>query len=156
MDINRIKKLDDKFASYFKIYNRWNKLVFSNDLMRNIIEEIDFISKDIKESHPFISSTLSELKHSIFTRNHTLEVISTTRLNDILNILIKEYNNINIWRFIHPRIIYVSKKLYCDGHYSSSALNAVKYPRQSRGLVSVSRSKRLNLGPPKGNLAKLL
>lgn len=127
MDLVRIKKFIDNLTGYFKEYpNTWGQLVFQPGTQRSITNELIYISHDIEKSRPYFSYVIFTLKDHLFMQNWTLNPVVLGEVLEALDILVHEEENpqVSFWHFIHPRIIEVSKKLYEDGHYADSAVDA--------------------------------
>ena len=127
MDVERIKLIISTFTGYFQQYpNSWGQLQFEPQAQRKLTNELIFVSQDVETSHPFISHVIFTLKDHLFSQNWTLNPVVLGELLEALDILLHEEKDAQttFWSCIHPRICLVSKKLYEDGHYADSAVDA--------------------------------
>lgn len=95
-----------------------------------VCQRICFIMNYIQEEYPFYASKLPTISQRLFSGNRlsgfTLNSAVFGELFIITQQLFSEPINVQCWMNIHPRIIQISKALFCDGHFASAAERAVK------------------------------
>lgn len=90
------------------------------------------IAEDFADEYPFYKRDLNDISQKLFlyTGNPmtmlTLNPIAFGKLCIIEQQLYNRPVNLRFWHYIHPRICGISKQLYADGHFSTSAEKAVK------------------------------
>lgn len=117
------------------IYNKLNNLgarpywaiaqICGNDI-RMIKNGLTLISQNIEKEYPFFSTRIFNLKDGLFIEYGHFNPVIFGRIHEILEALLDDYysNFRNIWDYIHPQIVTVSKQLYLDGHYSNASCDA--------------------------------
>lgn len=95
-----------------------------------ICQRIHFIVNCIREEYPFYATQLPIISQRLFSGNHlsgfTLNSAVFGELFLIAQQLSSEPINTQFWTNIHPRIIQISKELFCDEHFPSAAEKAMK------------------------------
>lgn len=95
-----------------------------------VCQRICFIASCIQEEYPFYSSQLPIISQRLFSGNpingFTLNWAIFGELYIITQQLFSEPINIQCWTNIHPKIVQVSKDIFCDGHFDSAAEKAIK------------------------------
>lgn len=95
-----------------------------------VCQRICFIASYIQEEYPFYSSQLPIISQRLFSGNpingFTLNWAIFGELYIITQQLFSEPINIQCWTNIHPKIVQVSKDIFCDGHFDSAAEKAIK------------------------------
>lgn len=95
-----------------------------------VCQRICFITNCIQEEYPFYASKLPMISQRLFSGNRlsgfTLNSAVFGELFIITQQLFSEPINVQCWTNIHPKIIKVSKELFCDGHFASAAEKAMK------------------------------
>lgn len=131
MNIAQIKALRDFLA--IKISNQMS-MPCDVATMTDIRERMFVLAKDVEHSNAVISNHLVQIREKMFRETRAnwntvvfwMNPIAFGEAIEALDLLIAEYQNSedDIWRFIHPAIRKSSKKLYDNGHYSNSAVDA--------------------------------
>lgn len=95
-----------------------------------VCQRIYDISMRISDEYPFYASELPVIAQTLFSGNplsgFKLNPAAFGELFIITKQLVSEPINAQFWADIHPRIIHISKALFCDGHFDSAAEKAVK------------------------------
>lgn len=98
--------------------------------VQTVCQRICFIENCIQEEYPFYASQLPTISQRLFSGNRlsgfTLNSAVFGELFIITQQLFSEPINIQCWTNIHPRIVQVSKDIFCDGHFDSAAEKAIK------------------------------
>lgn len=98
--------------------------------VQNVARQVYCIANCISEEYPFYAMELPKIFRTLFYRNlinsYNLNVAAFGELFIIIKQLISEPINTQFWTNIHPRIVAISKALYCDGHFASAAEKAIK------------------------------
>lgn len=90
------------------------------------------VAEKIKHEYPFYSQTLPGIGDNLFRPDPfnyglmTLNVAAFGELFIIVQHLVREPVDMRFWQDIHPRIIEVSKELFCDGHFAAASESAIK------------------------------
>lgn len=88
------------------------------------------IASAIRDEYPFYAKEIPEILKLLFRGNAYSGISVNKAAFGELFIICKHIDyepvNMNWWRIIHPRIIAISRDLFADGYYSSSAEKAVK------------------------------
>lgn len=90
------------------------------------------VAKKIKHEYPFYSQTLPGIGDNLFRPDPfsyglmALNVAAFGELFIIVQHLVREPVDMRFWQDIHPRIIEVSKELFCDGHFAAASESAIK------------------------------
>lgn len=100
------------------------KPFYDND-RKSVINTIIMLSNDTAKTEPYFSKELFEIKDLLFV-GMFINPIGFGRLVEILNYLWSKQTNHGdaIWDLIHPKIIYVSKELFLNGHYANASEDA--------------------------------
>lgn len=84
----------------------------------------------MKFQYPFYAAELKNISPTLFTDfgygTVALNSAAFGELYIIIGHIIQEPVDTAIWREVHPRIAVISKELFCDGYYDSSAEKAIK------------------------------
>lgn len=90
------------------------------------------VAEKIKHEYPFYSQTLPGIGDNLFRPDPfsyglmALNVAAFGELFIIVQHLVREPVDMRFWQDIHPRIIEVSKELFCDGHFAAASESAIK------------------------------
>lgn len=98
--------------------------------VNNTCYQINTVANGIANEYPFYSIELKSISSNLFKNT----VYGTVAVNNaafgelyvIIGHIIQEPVDTAVWREIHPRIVAISKELFCDGYYDSSAEKAIK------------------------------
>lgn len=98
--------------------------------VNNTCYQINTVANGIANEYPFYSIELKSISSNLFKNT----VYGTVAVNNaafgelyvIIGHIIQEPVDTTAWREIHPRIAAISKELFCDGYYDSSAEKAIK------------------------------
>lgn len=97
---------------------------------QNIYYQINRISDEVLNEYPFYAADLKNIAHTLFTDfgygTVALNSAAFGELYIIIGHIIQEPVDTAVWREVHPRIAAISKELFCDGYYDSSAEKAIK------------------------------
>lgn len=97
---------------------------------QNIYYQINRISDEVLNEYPFYAAELKNIAHTLFTDfgygTVALNSAAFGELYIIIGHIIQEPVDTAVWREVHPRIAAISKELFCDGYYDSSAEKAIK------------------------------
>lgn len=97
---------------------------------QNIYYQINRISDEVLNEYPFYAAELKNIAHTLFTDfgygTVALNSAAFGELYIIIGHIIQEPIDTAVWREVHPRIAAISKELFCDGYYDSSAEKAIK------------------------------
>jgi len=100
----------------------------------NVREGLLLVSKDIEHDYPVLSNQLIKIKDNLFRDvlvnwNTVCIYINPFAFGqgiEVLDILLSQ--NLcrpdDLWQFVHPKIVHVSKKLFLDGSYANAACDA--------------------------------
>ncbi len=97
-----------------------------------IRNDLQVISTNIQYEYPFYSRELLEIKDILFSSPQPpygtmlLNSAAFGELFLIVKHILTEPTNTRFWQDIHPRIIAVSKELFCDGHFAAACESAIK------------------------------
>lgn len=96
----------------------------------NICQQINMIADGISNEYPFYAVELRGISGNLF-RDFAYGVVALNsaafgELFIIIRHIEYEPMDLAIWREIHPRIVKISKGLFCDGYFDSAAEKAVK------------------------------
>lgn len=96
----------------------------------NICRQINAIANEITNEYPFYAIELRGISENLF-RNFAYGVVALNsaafgELFVIIRHIEQEPMDLSIWREIHPRIVKISKDLFCDGYFDSAAEKAIK------------------------------
>ena len=84
----------------------------------------------MKFQYPFYAAELKNISPTLFTDfgygTVALNSAAFGELYIIIGHIIQEPVDTAVWREVHPRIAAISKELFCDGYYDSSAEKAIK------------------------------
>lgn len=96
----------------------------------NTCYQINTIAEEIVKEYPFYGRELKNISTNLFKSSGygtvTVNSAAFGELYIIIGHIAQEPVDIAIWREIHPRIAAISKELFCDGYYDSSAEKAIK------------------------------
>lgn len=94
---------------------------------------IHVIATNLNEEYSFYSVELYGIANILFSVTPynpygmlNINVAAFGELFIIMKHIVNEPMNIQFWKSVHPRIINISKDLYCEGHFDSAAEKAVK------------------------------
>ena len=97
-----------------------------------IQNELQTISTNIQYEYPFYGHELLEIKNILFSAPqppYGMMLLNSAAFGELF-IIIKHISSEPIdtrfWQDIHPRIIAVSKGLFCDGHFATAGEAAIK------------------------------
>lgn len=97
-----------------------------------IKNDLQTISTNIQYEYLFYSRELLEIKDRLFSSPqppYGMMLLNSAAFGELF-IIIKhissEPTNTRFWQDIHPRIIAVSKNLFCDGHFAAACESAIK------------------------------
>lgn len=80
--------------------------------------------------YPFYAVELKNIASTLFMDfgygTAALNNVAFSELYIIISHIIKEPVDTAVWREIHPRIVTISKELFCDRYYDSAAEKAIK------------------------------
>lgn len=97
---------------------------------QNICYQINRISDEVLNEYPFYATELKNIALNLFMDfgygTMALNNAAFGELYIIIGHIIQEPVDTAVWREIHPRIVAISKELFCDGYYDSSAEKAIK------------------------------
>ena len=97
---------------------------------KNTLYQINMISDGILSEYPFYATELKNIASILFMDFGcgTVAVNNAAfgELYIIISHIIQEPVDTTAWREIHPRIVALSKELFCDGYYDSAAEKAIK------------------------------
>lgn len=97
---------------------------------QNIRYQINRISDEVLNEYPFYATELKNIALNLFMDfgygTVALNNAPFGELYIIIGHIIQEPVDTAAWREIHPRIAAISKELFCDGYYDSSAEKAIK------------------------------
>lgn len=103
---------------------------FTNQNIQDISNLISKISEGIRDEYPFYAKMLPQITSILFPIHPyggiTINPAAFGELYIIVRHLEEEPTNIHFWASMHPRIETISKGLFDDGHYTSSAEKAIK------------------------------
>ncbi len=95
-----------------------------------VLQWINIVANAINDEYPFYAVELPGISKILFFFNaHGTPILNHAAFGELFIIvkqLFIEPRNMQFWINIHPRIILVSKDLYCDGHYAPAAEKAIK------------------------------
>lgn len=97
-----------------------------------IRNDLQTISTNIQYEYPFYSRELLEIKDILFSSPQApygmmpLNPAAFGELFIIIKHISSEPIDTRFWQDIHPRIIAVSKGLFCDGHFAAASEAAIK------------------------------
>lgn len=90
---------------------------------------IGVVTNSIRDEYPFYANSLPRIASILFQGNGGAFALNPTAFGE-LYIIIQHIEagpvNLGAWNQIHPRIVNISKALYCDGHFGAAAEKAVK------------------------------
>lgn len=96
----------------------------------NTCYQINTIAGEIVKEYPFYGRELKNISTNLFKSSGygtvTVNSAAFGELYIIIGHIAQEPVDIAVWREIHPRIAAISKELFCDGYYDSSAEKAIK------------------------------
>lgn len=104
----------------------------SQNISQQIRKCIINASNDIQHEYPYYARILLRLETILFPLYQPVTgmvVMNSTAFGELFVIITQIHQepiNEQFWENIHPRIIEVSKALYCDGHFSSAYEAAIK------------------------------
>ena len=90
------------------------------------------VAEKIKHEYPFYSQTLPGIGDNLFRPdpfNYGLMALNVAAFGELFIIvqhLVREPVDMRFWQDIHPRIIEVSKELFCNGHFAAASESAIK------------------------------
>jgi len=97
---------------------------------QKICYQINRISDGVLNEYPFYATELKNIMTNLFMDfgcgTMGLNNAAFGELYIIIGHIIQEPVDMAAWREIHPRIAAISKELFCDGYYDSSAEKAIK------------------------------
>lgn len=97
---------------------------------QNICYQINRISDEVLNEYPFYATELKNIASTLFMDfgygTAALNSAAFGELYIIIGHIIQEPVDTAAWREIHPRIVAISKELFCDGYYDSAAEKAIK------------------------------
>lgn len=97
---------------------------------QNICHQINRISDEVLNEYPFYAAELKNIASTLFMDfgygTVALNNAAFGELYIIISHIIQEPVDTAVWREIHPRIVAISKELFCDGYYDSAAEKAIK------------------------------
>lgn len=97
-----------------------------------IQNDLQTISTNIQYEYPFYGHELLEIKNRLFSAPQPpygmmlLNAAAFGELFIIIKHISSEPIDTRFWQDIHPRIIAVSKGLFCDGHFAAASQAAIK------------------------------
>lgn len=95
-----------------------------------ICKQISAVANGIEEEYPFYAVQLGNIVVRLFDYpaygGPLLNSMIFGELSIIVRHIVQEPVNLSFWKNIHPRIIRISKNLFCDGYYDTAAERAVK------------------------------
>ena len=98
--------------------------------VQNICYQINRISDEVLNEYPFYATELKNIASTLFMDfgygTAALNNAAFGELYIIISHIIQEPVDTAVWREIHPRIVAISKELFCDGYYDSAAEKAIK------------------------------
>lgn len=97
--------------------------------VQNITRMIGTVATGIRDEYPFYADSLFRIMQILFQGNGYTYALNSAAFGELFIIIEHieaEPVNLGIWNQIHPRIINISKALYCDGHFGAAAEKAVK------------------------------
>lgn len=97
--------------------------------VKNVNGMIEAVTSGIRDEYPFYANSLPRIALILFQRNGYAYVLNRTAFGELYIIIqhIKtEPVDLGVWNQIHPRIVKISKVLYCDGYFCAAAEKAVK------------------------------
>jgi len=98
--------------------------------IQTVSQRLYDISVHISDEYPFYASELPVIARTLFSGNplngFKLNPAAFGELFIVTKQLVSDPINAQFWANIHPRIIHISKDLFCDGHFDSAAEKAVK------------------------------
>lgn len=105
-------------------------IVLDSISANTICKQISMVANGIEGEYPFYSVELKNIVVRLFDystyREPSLNSKVFGELSIIVRHIVQEPVNISVWKNIHPRIIKISKSLFCDGYYDIAAEKAVK------------------------------
>lgn len=129
IDLDRIMQTEQKLRTWSHMPDFPN-IPPSAKSIEEIGEAVLIIAQDTKTQYPIISKELEGLRHQLF-QNNGMGVLFINpcvlgQIVEALSILDKEIHNNkeNMWDLIHPRISKCSRKLFEDGSYINSTVDA--------------------------------
>lgn len=129
IDIIRIRQTEQTLRSWSMVSGFPNKPLSVREITA-IRESILIIAKETKDQYPIISDELDKLRQRLFCSNASgVLLINSCVLGqtvEALSILNKEltYSKDDMWSLIHPAICKCSRKLFEDGSYINSTVDA--------------------------------
>lgn len=98
--------------------------------VNNICYQINTIADEIVKEYPFYARELKNISTNLFkTSVYGAVTVNNAVFGELYIIIvhiIQEPVDMAAWREIHPRIVAISKELFCDGYYDSAAEKAIK------------------------------
>ena len=95
-------------------------------------DDLQTISTNIQYEYPFYGHELLEIKNRLFSAPqppYGMMLLNAAAFGELF-IIIKHISlepiDTRFWQDIHPRIIAVSKGLFCDGHFAAASEAAIK------------------------------
>jgi len=125
-------------------------------VIANLKDALLLISEDIKNEYPDVSNRLRINRDFLFLNKHDykgnfISVFNPYRAGGILEALSfllesKSEKPECIWDYIHPLIIESSKKLYLNGHYTNSAVDAfIEVNSRLKKIFTVLKPEEVNI-----------
>lgn len=97
-----------------------------------IQNDLQTILTNIQYEYPFYGRELAEIKNILFSTPqppYGMMMLNSAAFGELF-IIIKHISlepiDARFWQDIHPRIIEVSKELFCDGHFAAACESAIK------------------------------
>lgn len=104
--------------------------LFTEAEVQMVCQRIHDITMQISDEYPFYASEFPVIMRTLFSGNtmsgFKLNPAAFGELFIITKQLVSEPINAQFWANIHPRIIRISRALFCDGHFDSAAEKAVR------------------------------
>ncbi|MDE6592028.1 MAG: TIGR02391 family protein [Oscillospiraceae bacterium] len=123
-----IKQIENIYNRLYILGDRpdWAVAQICGNDIRMIKSGLTLIAQNIEKEYPNFSARIFHLKDGLFIEYGHFNPAIFGRIHEILEALLDDYysNLRNIWDYIHPQIVSVSKQLYLDGHYSNASCDA--------------------------------
>lgn len=98
-------------------------MALPNDIV-GVKNDLIFVSQDVQNVYPTISSELFRLKDNLFSPQGMINSVILGELIALLRFLMNTQENDDFWNMIHPMIEKTSRKLFEDGHYANASEDA--------------------------------
>lgn len=127
---NNLKELSSWVDSVNNKLSNGEVMAFDSISANTICKQINTVANRIEEEYPFYAIELKNIAVCLFHPSTygtpLFNDIAFGELSIIVRHIVQEPANLSVWKNIHPRIIGISKGIFCSGYYDIAAEKAVK------------------------------